>query len=329
MQRITVIGLGLIGTSIGLALRQWSTERGQGKPMLEVMGFDAERSQENRAKKLKAVDGTTWDLPSAVRTAELVIIATPILAIKEVMSDIAPHLPEGCVVTDTGSTKEQVMQWAKEILPANVSFVGGHPMAGGSSGVDEPSADLLKGCIYCIFPSVGATEEAVQTVLGLAAALQAEPYFLSAGEHDAFVAAVSHVPLVAAAALVRMSAKSPSWRDIRRLASTGFRDTTRLASGDPVMGRDIMLTNKQNIAHWLDCYIEELEDFRDLVSSEEDQTEPLGSVLGNAKEQRDKWLHDWEAKDFGERPQSPEMPKMSDMVGRMFLGGLANRKQKK
>ncbi len=328
MQRVTIIGLGLIGTSIGLALRRWSAERGEGKPMLEVVGFDAERSQENRAKKLKAVDGTTWDLPSAVTTADLVIIATPILAIKEVMGDIAPHLPEGCIVTDTGSTKEQVMQWAKEILPANVDFVGGHPMAGGMSGVDDPTADLLKGCIYCVFPSVGASEDAIQTVLGLVAALQAAPYFLSAGEHDAFVAAVSHIPLVAAASLVRMTGKSPSWRDIRRLASTGFRDTTRLASGDPVMGRDIILTNKQNVAHWLDCYIEELQDFRDLVSSADDQMEEIGSALTSAKEQRDKWLHDWETKSFEERPQSPDMPKMSDMMGRMFLGGLVNRKKK-
>lgn len=327
MQRVTIIGLGLIGSSIGLALRRWSLERGQGKQVLEVIGFDTDRNKENKAKKVKAVDGTVWDLPSAVRTADLVVLAVPILAMKEVMSDIAAHLPEGCVVTDTGSTKAQVMKWAGEILPPHVAFVGGHPMAGGVSGIDEPSADLLKGATYCIIPSVSASEEAVELVLGFVAAMQADTYFLTTDEHDAFVAAVSHLPLIGSVSLVRMLADSPSWRDMKRLASTGFRDMSRLASGDPIMHRDILLTNRENVAHWVGSYIGVLEELRELILSDEEGTK-LENLLAETKVERDKWLHAWETKSFEERPPAPEMPKMGDMMGRMFLGGLAKRKKK-
>ena len=120
---VTVIGLGLIGGSIGLALRQGK------KSSWEIVGHSRHRETVAKALSVGAIDRGETNLKDAVERAELVIIATPVLTVKEIFSRIAPHLPSGCIVTDTGSTKVQVMKWAKEILPPTVDFIGGHPMA--------------------------------------------------------------------------------------------------------------------------------------------------------------------------------------------------------
>jgi prephenate dehydrogenase len=327
MQQISIIGLGLIGSSIGLALHKWMAGA-PGERSLNITGFDTEHEHELKAKQIKAVDGTSWDLLSAVEHADLVILAVPVLAIKEVLTTIAPHLPEGCVVTDTASTKKQVLQWAGEILPDHVSFIGGHPMAGGLAGVDEPSADLFNKCTYCIVSSPKATEGAALLVNGLVAAVGATPYYLDPAEHDSYVAAVSHLPLLSAVALVETTTQSAGWRDIRRVASTGFRDTTRLASGDPIMARDIVATNREAIAYWLENYIARLQSFKDLVEGEGDIAADFESIFTDAKTERDKWLKGWEKGSFEERPEKSDIPGVGEMMGRMFLGGLIPKRKK-
>src|SRR5947207_11745765 len=125
MQRVLIIGLGLIGGSIGLALRRWSEERkSDGRRPLEVVGFDSNLDQQRTAEKLGAVDRGAWDLAKAAREADVVVLATPVNGMREVMEDLAPHLRPGTIVTDTGSTKAQVVAWANQILPREVHFVG-------------------------------------------------------------------------------------------------------------------------------------------------------------------------------------------------------------
>ncbi|MDQ4045544.1 MAG: prephenate dehydrogenase/arogenate dehydrogenase family protein, partial [Chloroflexota bacterium] len=125
-QNVTIIGLGLIGGSIGLALKRWSRENNNA---LRITGFDEEVAQQNKAKKMGAVDATEWALGKAVSDADIVIVSTPVQTMREVFGDIAEFLKPGAIVTDTGSTKVDVLEWATE-LPSTVSFVGGHPMAG-------------------------------------------------------------------------------------------------------------------------------------------------------------------------------------------------------
>ena len=115
MEKVAIIGLGLIGTSIGLGLRRWAAAEEKRGPALRVVGFDVDMAQQQQARSMKATDEVTWDMPSAVRDADLVIVATPVGAVREVFTTIGDHLKHGSVVTDTCSTKAQVMEWAREL----------------------------------------------------------------------------------------------------------------------------------------------------------------------------------------------------------------------
>ena len=197
-------------------------------------------------------------------------------------------------MTDVASTKTSVLEWAERILPETVHFVGGHPMAGKeTAGIDAADAGLFRGATWCILPGRGCAPEAVGRVEAIVRSVGAVPYYLDPAEHDSYVAAVSHVPFVAAAALVANAAGAPSWRDMQRLAAGGFRDATRTASGDVAMHRDICLTNRDAVARWLDGLIAELARARDLVlrSGESDaDREALEDFFVQAKVARDKWV---------------------------------------
>ncbi|HJW88017.1 MAG TPA: prephenate dehydrogenase/arogenate dehydrogenase family protein, partial [Dehalococcoidia bacterium] len=187
---IAIIGLGLIGGSLGLALKR----AGQGP----IVGCALHPRTLALAQELGAIDLARESPEAAVEGAGLVILAAPIRALPRLMARIAPHLLSGAVVTDTASTKASVMKWATEDLPRGVYFVGGHPMAGKEkSGPQAAEETLFDGRPYCIVPSVDAVPGAVNSVIGLAETLGARPFFLDADEHDAYAAAISHVPLVA------------------------------------------------------------------------------------------------------------------------------------
>ncbi|MGI8554526.1 MAG: prephenate dehydrogenase, partial [Dehalococcoidia bacterium] len=195
MERVTIIGTGLIGGSIGLALKAAKL------PGLELAGYDDSPGALSDARKRGAIDVAARSLDQAVSGARMVIIATPPLAARGVLQDIAHHVGEGTIVTDTLSTKAEIMRWAHELLPAGVSYVGGHPMAGKeTTGVGEADAGLFREKAYCIIPSAEASEGAVKSVLGLIGILGAEPVFIDADEHDQYVAAISHLPIVASSA---------------------------------------------------------------------------------------------------------------------------------
>ncbi|MBN2099467.1 MAG: prephenate dehydrogenase/arogenate dehydrogenase family protein [Dehalococcoidia bacterium] len=260
-RRVAIIGLGLIGGSVGLALKRAESEA------VELVGYARRPETADRARQLGAIDRIESTLASAVDKADLVVLATPTMSIKEILSQIGPHLPAACAVTDVASTKVQVMQWAEESLPQGVSFVGGHPMAGKElSGIEIADADLFKGCTYCIVPGRGASEAAVQMVVDLVHKVGARHVILNAAEHDRFVAGISHLPLILASALVMATTQSPQWPKMADFAATGYQSTTRLASQHPRMNRDICLTNGENIVAWIDELTKELQRFRTLIA---------------------------------------------------------------
>lgn len=323
MQQITIVGLGLIGGSLGLALKKWSKEN---NGALKIVGFDTDMEHQQLAKKMGAVDDVPWSLPDAISDADVVIISTPVGAMKQVFQDIAPHLKFNAIVTDTGSTKSDVMEWSK-LLPSHVSFVGAHPMAGKSDSIEAASADLFDGASWVVCPSPTASEEAIKNVLGLIGATNGDPFFVEPEEHDAYVAGISHLPFVVAAALVKTTTTDQAWRDMRTLASTGFRDTTRLALGSPEMHRDITLTNKAAIGRWIDSMIATLADFRQkLDGADEDQIrEAVGAFFEEAQDLR--------AKAESVSPRHAEMELEEDsranaggFMRSMFLGGLGGRR---
>jgi prephenate dehydrogenase len=328
MQRVLIVGLGLIGGSIGLALRRWAEEhKADGRKPLEVIGFDPNLDHQRAAEKLGAVDRGAWDLAKAAREADVVIVATPVNAMEQVFADLAPHLRPQTIVTDTGSTKSRVLKWANDILPREVNFVGGHPMAGKTQSIEAADADLFAGATWCVAPSVTASEDAVRTVLGLVAAAGAEPFFIDPEEHDAYVAGVSHLPFILSATLMNTVARDASWRDMKGLTAGGFRDTTRLAAGSPAMHRDIVLSNRESVQRWLDQFIGTLTDFRQALGSEETAAEALDTYFNEARDARAVWAtqttREGELLQGTAAELQPES--VSDHMGRMFLGGFAKR----
>lgn len=317
MERVTIIGTGLIGGSIGLALKA------QKLTNVEVVGYDDSPAALANARKLGAIDTAARSLPESVAGARLVIISTPALAARAVLEDIAPHLEAGAIVTDTLSTKAEVMRWARQYLPATVSYIGGHPMAGKatSNGVTEAEATLFKGKAYCIAPSPEATESAIKSILGLVNVVGGEPVFLDPEEHDQYVAAVSHLPMISAFALFTLARKSAAWQDLRLLAGTGFTGATRLASGDPQMTHDICVTNGEALIHWIDRFIEELRGYRALIA---DDPAELFKAFTGAQLQRDAFLTG------GDKPEREQidLPSASEQVSAMMFGDFVTSRYK-
>lgn len=310
MARITIIGLGLIGGSIGLALKQ------RGIKDLELVGHSRSKESSERALSRGAVDRVCWNINDAMDKADLVIVATPVLTVESVFQAIGEALPDGCTVTDVSSTKAQVMRWAKQHLPERISFVGGHPMAGKEkAGIEQADATLFRGCTYCITPSDTASDAAIRSVTNLAELLGANPFFIDPEEHDGLVAGISHLPMLLSTALVSCTTGSSSWQDMARLASTGYRDISRLASGDPEMHYSIFRTNSSSIIRWIDTVIEELQKYRQLIDSGD---ETLPEILENIKAKRDRWL---ENRAFGSAGKTPlDVPGPGAQM-RQLLGG--------
>lgn len=278
--RVTIIGLGLIGGSIGLALRKEDVAK-------EIVGYDLGHGVSDRARKIGAIDRASESLSDAVLGAELVILATPVGSVRALLQTIAPVLTPGTVVTDVSSTKSQVISWAEEFLPENISFVGGHPMAGKEvSGVDVADADLFKGCIYCLTPTARTRSTAVSKVVSLVEALGANLRFLEPMEHDGLVAGVSHLPFLVSTALMTTVGQDPTWSDSSLLAASGFRDATRLASGSPEMYRDICLTNSTAIVRWLDAYVSRLSALRDQIAMHD---KSINEVFAESQQLRQHW----------------------------------------
>lgn len=280
--RVAIIGLGLIGGSLGLALKKAEAKN------FEITGYVRRPEAASVAMSRGAVDRVETSLDAAVKGAGMVVIATPVLTIKGIMSRIADSLSPGCIVTDAASTKAQVMKWASELLPPAVDFIGGHPMAGREAyGMKAAEADLFQGCVYCLTPPDGVSPQAVDRLVDMVKRIGATPFFIGAEEHDRLTAAISHLPFILSAALVSSTAGEPSWDRMSLLAASGYRDLTRLASGNPEVNAHICRTNREAILHWIDRFIEELERYRKLVSSDDKRLE---EALAEASRLRQKWL---------------------------------------
>ena len=319
METIAIIGTGLIGTSIALAIKRSATN-------VHIVGYDNLPRHTSESISVGALDKSCESMKEAVSTASLVILATPVNAMRTILDAISPHLMEGCVVTDTGSTKQTVLKWATTSLPEHVSFVGGHPMAGkelsGPSGAD---ASLFDDRTYCIIPTETSTKEAVEIIIGLVGAINAVPFFIGAHEHDSFVAAVSHLPHLLSVALLASTAGSPSWHDIGRLASSGFKDVSRLASGDPIMRRDICLTNQQSIIHWIDVFTKELGNIRELLKNE--SPVELEELFARTRTEREQWLSGSQQR--SELTSFLDKESVMDRLGELFFGKAILDKQRR
>ena len=283
-RRISLLGLGLIGGSIGLALAQRGGFAGR------RIGYDRSLATARRALERGAVDEIAVSPVEAVRQANLVVLAAPVLAIEGLLQEIAGHLAPGATVTDTASSKALVLDWAARSLPPTVEFVGGHPMAGREiQGIEGAQAVLFEGCTYCLTPFPGASAGAVERVCWLAEAVGGRPLEVGAAEHDRAAAGISHLPLLLSAALTGCTASHSDWPLMGQLAASGYRDVSRLASGDPRMGRDICLSNADAILDWIDRFSDDLGRLRALIARRDPAIE---NALAERKALRDRWIEE-------------------------------------
>ncbi len=243
---VAIVGVGLIGGSLGMALR----ERGLAR---RVIGIPRRIETVAEALAVGAVDEGEIEL-SRLAEADLVVLAPPVRAIPVLVAQMREWLQPGALVTDVGSTKAELMRSLPPLLPPEVNLIGGHPMAGSEKGgVLAGRADLFEGAIWVITPHETADPSSVEQLTAMIEALGARPVRMDPDEHDIAVARISHLPHVAAAALAEVALDGGSSPELlRMLVAGGFRDTTRIASSPPEMWRDICLTNQQAILSALD-----------------------------------------------------------------------------
>jgi len=281
LRQVTIIGLGLIGGSLGLALRN--------KSDLKVVGQDIDPFSRETAVAREAVHWSTNSLKLAVEDADLVILAVPVRRIKGIIQNMSRYLKTGCVITDVGSTKGELVKEISHIIPPAVYYIGAHPMAGSErGGIGGANPYLFENAIFCVTPNKSTHPKALKTVSDLAKLIGAKVFSVSPEKHDKMVAGVSHLPYIVAVNLVNTVSKlvEEDLPDTLTLAAGGFRDTTRVAGGDPVMWRDISLTNREYLVQIIDRFQKELAGIRQTIR-ETDEGKIL-ECFTRAKETREK-----------------------------------------
>lgn len=273
-RHVTIVGVGLIGGSCGLAIKKLDSS-------VRIAGVGRRRASLDAALNAKAIDTAHLDATEVAGQTDLVILSTPVCAFEKHLRSIGPLLKKTAIVTDVGSTKSVVVRAASRALGRTGRFVGSHPMAGSESkGVAHANADLLKGAV-CIVTPTGATPQAVtRRVERLWKDLGMKTLRLSPADHDRAVAKVSHLPHALAALMMTVCARSDM-----SVAATGFRDVTRLASGDAEMWRDIFTTNRKAILAAIDDFDEALMQLRDMLSLTD--APGIEKFLKAAKKRRD------------------------------------------
>jgi prephenate dehydrogenase len=247
--KIAIIGVGLIGGSIGLALKKSS-------PDIRIVGIPHREETIQEAINRGAIDEGTTDPKKGVAEADIVFICTPINLIIPVLKEIAPALKKGAIVTDVGSSKGEIVSRADKIMPRGTYFVGGHPMAGKEKvKIEAAEADLFKERIYILTPTSKTSKKALDQIAMLVSQLGAKVIEMDPKLHDLVVAGISHMPLAVAAALVGTVEYAEKGKDeMMRCAASGFRDTTRIASGDPILGVDMFTSNKKAVLKMLSAF---------------------------------------------------------------------------
>jgi prephenate dehydrogenase len=281
-QKITIVGVGLLGGSLGLAIRQRRLAD-------EVAGYVRRAASVKDCERAGAADYTTTDLFAAVSQAGLVILCTPLAQMRPLVQQMLPALKRGAIVTDVGSVKASVVKELEALVSkAGAHFVGSHPMAGAEkTGVAAARADLFVNAACVITPTKKTNQTALRKIEQFWKATGGRVLRLTPELHDELVSRSSHLPHVVAATLVNrvLSPSQPVQQAV--LCANGFRDTTRIASGSPEMWRDIALANRRNLAKSLNEFIADLKKFQKALSKGDARA--VAKFFEAAKQRRDNW----------------------------------------
>ncbi len=325
--QITIVGLGQIGASVGLALAEK-------KDLFHRIGHDRDPNISRAALKLGAIDRFAVNLPSSVREADIVLLALPMDQIKETLSIIAEDLREDVVVMDTGPVKEVVAAWVGELLPAKRHYVGLTPVLNPNylldidSGLDAARADLFRGGLLGIVSPPRTPSEAIKLAADLTRLLGANPLFVDPIEIDSLMAATHILPQLLSASLLNATVDQPGWREARKVAGRAYAEVTSptVQLSDPKALRSSVMLNREHVLRVIDGLTAALQAIR--TDIENDDAQALESRLDRAREGRELWWRQRQNPDWDESySASAEMPGGSEIFGRLL--GIRRKPKKK
>ena len=281
INKITIVGVGLIGGSLAKTLKEKNLAK-------TVFGYGRDRSRLEEAKKLNIIDDYSTQIEKAVNHADIIVIATPVGTFRNIFSEVKPLIVDDVIISDVGSTKTNIVDIAKEILgDKSQCFVPAHPIAGKEkSGFEASDGNLYNGKKVIITPIEDNSSESIQVIESMWKNVGAEVDFMSPQSHDDLLGMTSHLPHMLAFSLVNYLVDQNPSASI--YAGGGFKDFSRIASGDAVMWRDICLQNKDKIITHLRGYQSTVEELIDAIDQEE--SDKLELLFATAKKTRDSWI---------------------------------------
>ncbi len=308
---VTIVGTGVVGTSLGLALKEMDDAP-------QIIAHDKELAHAQAGAKKGAFDRVEWNLVNACDQADLIVLALPLDGVRPTLEAIADYVKPGVVITDTCRSKESVLAWAAETLPDHAHFVGGNPVVGAAgSGHQNAQADLFRDRFYCLVSAPGANESAINLIIDMIKAVGARPLFIDAVEHDGLMTSVEHLPTALGVTLVSALAHQGAWREIRKVAGPKFEHATAGAAGTTDGVVEEMLANRQNLLRWLDTYLTQLTELRAMLA-EEDQKEALIEWVDRALVERYNWQVDYEQRRFNDPLTEPARVEAPSFMKRLI-----------
>lgn len=260
-QTVFIIGLGLIGGSLALGLKRNNE--------VKIIGYDANAHTLQTAKRISVIDEIAKNIEDGTEFADIIVFATPVSETIRLMNELPKwQLKNEVIITDTGSTKKEIMKAAISLREKGITFIGGHPMAGShKSGVEAARPILFENAYYLLTPFEEESHERIQVLIDLLQVTKAKLVQVGAEEHDHMTAVVSHFPHLVAASLVhQLSFENEQYPFTKQLAAGGFRDLTRIASANPIVWRDITLQNRKELSTQLQIWTNEMIKLQDLLS---------------------------------------------------------------
>lgn len=320
--RLTIIGLGRTGASLGLALQQETIN-------FEIIGHDKDSERAAAARKAGAVSKTEWNLHRAYADADMVILAVPFGELADLFVQISEDLKEGSLIFCITDAMQPTLDLAAAHLPASAQVVVADPILTGLGDLPGERADLFQEAIFCIAPSPKASTNAVDLAINLIARVKAQPLFIDPLEHDGVVAGVDQLPQLMAVILMRMMAGGESWRDGKKLAGRNFAQATEISASASQMASSLA-ANRANVLRWLGQLQTEMAVWEQALSPGNEEN--LSALLDAAIDMRLRWEHEAQLKQWDERRQVIQAATNRDDPGifrQMFMGNLFGGNRKK
>jgi prephenate dehydrogenase len=326
--QITIIGLGQVGSSIGLALASQKN--------IKRVGHDKSLDAARAAQKAGAVDETKFNLPASVSNANVVLLCIPLNEVEETLKIIAPDLQEGTVIMDTAPAKATVATWVEKHLPQGRYYIGLSPAAGVDYlhgidlGVDSARADLFQKGLFLINTQRGVPGDAVKLATDLCELLGAKAILSDTMEVDGLLASTHILPQLIGAALLDSTVDQPGWHEARKLAARPYATATAaFTCQDEISSLGMAaLTNRENVVRVIDAYMASLKELRDKISAGDETS--VSTFLDDAFKARTRWFNDRAKADWeGLEREKADVPSFGERLGHMFMGRIKDRSKKK